>query len=251
MNTRHLSRRAVGRLANRGFELVGRDRLSFAKIEKRDDLIHIGTEYGGWVVPSRALNSGSICYCAGCGEDISFDLGLIEEYGCPVFAFDPTPRAVEYVRRVAGQNPRYHFGDVGLWHEDGTLRFYAPSNPSHVSHSIVNLQGTTEYIEGKVRRLSHIMKENGHGHIDLLKIDIEGAEYKVLDSILEDRLDVRVICVEFDECFHPLDGGYKRRIRSSIRALAAQGYRLVCSQGGGNYTFMRDTGDSVPGPCRS
>jgi FkbM family methyltransferase len=49
------------------------------------------------------------------------------------------------------------------------------------------------------------MEQLGHDRIDLLKIDIEGAEYKVIESILADKLDIRVICVEYDECFNPID----------------------------------------------
>ncbi len=43
------------------------------------------------------------------------------------------------------------------------------------------------------------MRENGHAHIDLLKIDIEGAEYRVLAELVANRLPVRWLCVEFDQ----------------------------------------------------
>ena len=57
------------------------------------DLITIGTEYGGWTIPANYLTESSICYLAGAGEDISFDVGIVEKYGCQVLLFDPTPRA--------------------------------------------------------------------------------------------------------------------------------------------------------------
>lgn len=185
------------------------------------------------------LNADSICYCAGCGEDISFDLGLIDLIGCQVFAFDPIPRAIDYVGVVAAGNPKYHFFSVGLWDKQASLRFFAPKNSSHVSHSLLNLQKTDQYICVNVKRLSCLMKELGHNRIDLLKIDVEGAEYKVLNSILEDGLDVKVLCVEYDECFNPLDAKYKHRVKSSVSSLIRHGYSLVCSQGNGNYTFIK------------
>lgn len=49
----------------------------------------IGSEYGGWVVPRGSVSRSSICYCVGVGEDVSFDLGLISQFGCAVHAFDP------------------------------------------------------------------------------------------------------------------------------------------------------------------
>src|SRR5690606_25746429 len=53
----------------------------------------LGTRYGGWYVPSDLLNAQSICYCIGAGEDISFDIELINRFDCHVYTFDPTPRA--------------------------------------------------------------------------------------------------------------------------------------------------------------
>lgn len=200
----------------------------------------IGTKYGGWVVPTDLLNNKSICYCAGCGEDISFDTRLIDEFGCDVYAFDPTPRAIKYVENVTNKNPNYHFYAFGLWDKADTLKFFAPKNSKHVSHSLLNLQKTQEHIFVKVKRLANIIKDLGHSKIDLLKIDIEGAEYKVIESIIEDDIDIKIICVEYDECSNPLDAGYKQRIRKSVARLIEHNYSLVCLQGNGNYTFIKN-----------
>jgi FkbM family methyltransferase len=240
MKAQRILRKILKQLSTGAFKLLGWDIISLARIKSRSDMKEIGTKYGGWVVPIGLLDSGSICYCVGCGEDISFDIGLIDNFGCHVFSFDPTPRAIKYVENVAGQNSKYHFVEIGLWDKEDTLKFYAPKNPEHVSHSIVNLQKTTDYIEVKVKRLRKIMRENGHEKIDLLKLDIEGAEYKVIDSIIEDNIDIKVICVEFDEWSNPLDNKYKMRIRSSIDSVLAYGYSLVWSQGNGNYTFVKN-----------
>ena len=229
------------RLSDYIFRLFGREPISHTKITGRRDLKEIGTKYGGWVVPTILFDANSICYCVGCGEDISFDLGLIDYFQCDVYGFDPTPRAIKYVRSVADQIPKYHFFDVGLWDKEDTLKFFVPKNPEHVSHSLLNIQKTEEHISVKVNRLSSLMKELNHHKVDLLKIDIEGAEYKVIQSIIEDGIDIKVICVEFDECFNPLDTKYKDRIRSSVKSLIKSGYKLVYVQGNGNYTFVKKT----------
>lgn len=240
MDVFHVFNRVISRLSFYAFRVLGRDNLSMAEIVSRKDLSELGTEYGGWVIPSELFSADSICYCVGCGEDISFDLALIERFGCEVFAFDPTPRAIQYVKSKAGQNLKYHFDEIGLWDKEDTLKFYVPKDPTHVSHSAVNLQKTDEYIELRVKRLSDIMEQNKHKKIDLLKIDIEGAEYKVIDSIIADNLSVNVICVEYDECFNAIDKDFKKRIRASVERLLNAGYSLVCTQGNGNYTFVRN-----------
>ena len=241
MRYQQIPRKIIRKLLGYYDKLFGIDPISRVKISGRDDLKEIGTQYGGWIVPTSLFNEDSICYCAGCGEDISFDLGLNDYFQCEVYGFDPTPRAIQYVRSVTDQNPKYHFFEVGLWDKEDTLKFFVPQNAEHVSHSLLNIQKTEEYISVKVNRLSSLMKELNHHRIDLLKIDIEGAEYKVIQSIIEDVIDIKVICVEFDECFNPLDTKYNDRIRLSINSLISFGYSLVCVQGKGNYTFVKDT----------
>jgi len=223
------------------FRIFGFDKVLGIRIRKRNDLKSIGTRYGGWVIPTTLLDAESICYCAGCGEDISFDMGLIEEIGCDVFAFDPTPRAIKYVSKVAGNNSQYHFFDVGLWDREDKLRFYVPKNPDHVSHSLLNIQKTNDYIDVRVNSLPRIMESLGHRTLNLLKLDIEGSEYKVIQSIIENNIEVNIICIEYDECFNPIDRNYKNRIKNSVKSMLEAGYSLVCAQGDGNYTFVNDS----------
>jgi FkbM family methyltransferase len=235
-----LPQKIAQRLLNLIHGLMDRGELLDCEVSTRNDLKQIGTKYGGWVVPTDLLDANSICYCVGCGEDISFDLGLIDEFNCHIFGFDPTPRAIDYVKKKIAGCDRYHFFDVGLWDQTDILKFYVPKNRDHVSHSVINLQKTSDYFEAKVDRLSQIMQANGHHHLDLLKLDIEGAEYKVIQSILQDQLDIKILCIEYDECFNPLDRNYKQRVRESVNSLINAGYTLVCIQQDGNYTFVKE-----------
>jgi len=198
----------------------------------------IGSDYGGWIVPTALIRTDWICYCGGVGEDITFDLGLIERFGCAVFAFDPTPRAIAFAATRGAEEPRFRFMSVGLWSEDATLRFYAPRDPSHVSHSIVNLQGTDEYFEGHCRSLRSLMAELGHGSIDLLKIDIEGAEHRVIRSMFASGVRPTVLSTEIDQPVSPW------RFWTTIRRVRSAGYTLVAVDGW-NFTFVRS--DALPG----
>jgi len=214
------------------------------------------------VIPSQVLKFGSICYCVGAGEDVSFDLELVRRFGAEVWILDPTPRAVNHFAALrdhtlrgesypinrdttltyefsAGDLARVHYLPVGLWSKDDVLKFFAPADSEHVSHSIVNIQRTNSFVELEVRRLKNVMSDLGHTHIDLLKLDIEGAEFAVLDSILEDKLDIDVICCEYDEWHHPLDNSAIKRINSSITRMKKAGYILADLDHECNAMFMR------------
>jgi hypothetical protein len=153
----HMLRLLFFRLTQKLFQAVNRDHISMQRITKRGDLQKVGSSYGGWVVPSQSINENSICYCVGCGDDISFDMGLIERFECKVYAFDPTPRSIQYVRETVASQPNYHFFDFGIWDENCSIKFYAPQNPKHISHSIINLQKTHDFFEAKVKKLIDVM----------------------------------------------------------------------------------------------
>lgn len=238
MNAASTMKRALYRLHRDTSRAMGRDALTGLRIQSRRDLVRLGSQYGGWIVPASVVHPDSICYCAGVGEDISFDLALMERFRCEVHAFDPTPRAIDFVRRTAADVRGFHFHPVGIWERDEQLRFYAPSNPEHVSHSVMNLQRTQSFFEAPCRSLPSLMKQLGHARIDLLKLDIEGAEQRVLAAMLHDGLTVKVLCVEFDEATLEWTPERKQRIVASADALVAQGYRLVAQEGRSNYTFV-------------
>ena len=186
----------------------------------RPDMVRIGTEYGGWSVPSTLIDEESVCYCAGVGTDITFDLGLIEHFGCPVFAFDPTPSSARHIADLGEIDPRFNFKPVGVWSDDTSLRFYEPDR-GDTNFSVVNLHESTGYFDAPVRSLPSLMAELGHDAIDLLKLDIEGAEYEALKPILDGTLRPTVLCVEL----HKVEG-LKMHFRT-VRALRAIGYETV------------------------
>lgn len=192
----------------------------------------LGTEYGGWWIPLELIDASWVCYCGGVGEDASFDLALMKEKGCTVYGIDPTPRAIAYAERVRKDNPDYGFLPYGLWSEATTLKFYSPANKEHVSHSMVRgFRGQErDYISVPCRSIPSIMQELGHTRLDLLKIDIEGSEYAVLDSLLKAKVFPRVLCVEFDQPTHIYNtSGITMLIKplSMIARLQAAGYVLA------------------------
>ncbi len=228
----------LNKIKDKAYRTLELDPFSKHKIRSLPNLERIGTQYGGWVVPTDLLDQKSVCYCAGVGEDISFDMGLLKRFNCRVYAFDPTPRAIEYVKNKVQGNPNYTFYDIGLWDKNEKLKFYAPADKDHVSHSILNLQKSKKYFVGRCKSLKEIMEENKHTKIDLLKLDIEGAEYKVIESIIADKLDIGIICVEYDEAHHPLDKRYGARIKKSLKSLLSLNYMIVHVEGNCNYTLV-------------
>jgi hypothetical protein len=83
--------------------------------------------------------------------------------------------------------------------------------------------------------IGSLMQRNRHSHIDLLKLDIEGCEYEVIESILKSRLPIWQIAVEFH---HGILPGFTRgQTIQTMLKLMTRGYALV-DQTGANHTFV-------------
>jgi FkbM family methyltransferase len=198
-------------------------------IENWDNALKsIGTPYGGYTIPDNVLTSDSIIYSLGLGEDASFDIGIIESYKCQVRIFDPTPRSITFYDKELAQYPQISFYPIGVWDDDCEIKFYSPKDPTHVSHSIDNLQNTESYFQAKVKRLQTIITELKDCYIDLLKIDIEGAEYAVLQDMIASNIKPLIICLEF----------HKPDNNEMISALNKAGYKIINSNTLLQYTFI-------------
>jgi FkbM family methyltransferase len=152
---------------------------------------------------------------------------VIERYGCRVHAFDPTPRSVAYVSRL--DEPRLCFHAVGLWSSDTAQHFRPPTNPANVSHSISAAAGDGGFTAA-CRSVPSLMSELGHDRIDLLKLDIEGAEYDALSAMFGAGVEPRCVAVEFH--------GGLRPAASCVRSLRRRGYVPVAVDGW-DATFVR------------
>ncbi|MGY4330317.1 FkbM family methyltransferase [Bradyrhizobium sp. LB7.2] len=200
-----------------------RGRIIHRKTVSIDDRI-LGSDYGGWSVDCSLLGEKSIVYSFGVGEDISFDLELIRRVGCNVHAFDPTPISVGWIKKQrVTSNLQFH--DFGLSGQDGLIEFHVPAGGGGHSFSIsaqpdAHQQGI---VSCSVKRLNTIMVELGHRSIDLLKMDIEGFEYEVLEDMMRCGLRPRILLVEFHHTYY---GIKKEKTLATVKRLLAYNYSI-------------------------
>jgi len=220
------------RMARRSIRFVrGHD--CFFRTDLNLKSIRLGSDYGGWDIPDGTITPSSVVYAAGIGTDISFDLALISRFNSQVHAFDPTPKSIEWLE--AQKLPKnFHHYPWGLADHDGTVQFHIPKNPAHVSHSMVESQVTCkESVVVSVRTIASIMAELGHARLDLLKMDIEGAEYAVLADLLSSSLRPTLLLVEFHHRFKSIGA---KATRKAIASLKNESYRLYSVSPSGEET---------------
>jgi FkbM family methyltransferase len=214
--------------------LAGRDLGFYPSIRVASEFL--GSEYGGWAVCTRFLNADSVIYSVGIGEDVSFDLALIQKLRCDVHAFDPTPKSLAW---LAKQNlpSQLHIYPLGLADFDGKSYFAPPKNENHVSHTLIQASVETKAIEVEMRTLTSLMQELGHQTLDLLKMDIEGAEYDVIRFICHEAIPIKQILVEFHHGIYP--NLALKHTKQAIESLLEKGYKIFAiSPTGREYHFI-------------
>jgi FkbM family methyltransferase len=208
------------------------------KIDVRRKTLLLGADYKvSWTIDPSLLSANSIVYSCGVGQDISFDCQLIDHFGVSVHAFDPTPQCIAWIAEQ--ECPRgFHFHPFGIAAEDGTIELHAPANiDDDISHSAVR-SSEAESVSVPVRRIKSIMDELGHDRIDLLKMDIEGCEYQVLESLLEDRLTVKQLLVEFHHRWPEI--GMQRTVQC-LALLREHGFQVFAVSGlWDEYSLIRE-----------
>jgi FkbM family methyltransferase len=229
-----------------------------------NNLIKMGTNYGGWYIPEQMnLNADSIVYSGGVGEDISFDIKLQSKYGCTVILIDPTKKALDhynealaffgdtrtkftgniqpdYYAQIRAETPNFDkikYVNLGLWNIPDTLKFYKQSNQNYVSQSLIENMFGDNYDLVQVDTIGNIMAANGHTKIDLLKLDIEGAEIPVIHQMLDDGIYPRYLLVEFDLLLKQKDPK-KQTHRLIERLITNEGYQMLKNDNL-NITFSR------------
>lgn len=197
----------------------------------------LGDESTGcqWTFCPTGLDATSIIYSGGVGKDVTFDHALANRFGCSIWLFDPSPTGRETMALPENHRAEFHFLQVGISGKNEHLHLAPPTNPEEGSWFAAS-SGSSECVTVECRSLQTLMHDNGHTHIDLFKLDIEGPEYGVLDDLLQRRLSVRQICVEYH---HGMLPGIRRSqtIRSVFRLLTA-GYSLI-HKVGNNHTFIK------------
>ena len=234
------------------------------KIEPCGPLLRLGSDYGGWTIADRPNLVGCTAISAGLGEDASFDVELAARFGASVIVVDPTPRAIDHfealhahIGRAAttgyvpgGAQPisAYDLSAISaeqlrierkaLWIDEHPIRFYKPADPTHVSHSI-KFQAADEanFITVPTITMTQILNDLPPQSFRLLKMDIEGAEIDILETIphwptLPDQL-----LVEFDVLREP-GAPSKAAVERIDAILRERGYRCGHFDGSRNYLYV-------------
>ena len=189
----------------------------------------LGSSYGGWKFIELDNLKNSVIISCGLGEDISFDIEMLNKFNLDIIFVDPTPRAIEHYNKVLLKlgnkksrnysndgmqsvdsyelsnikNSQLSLIDRAIWKNSEKKNFIFPKNKKNVSLSFSNFDNSyrsdTEYIYVGTLTYDEIITNFNIKSLPLIKLDIEGSELEVIRNILNSKILPDQILVEFDE----------------------------------------------------
>lgn len=201
----------------------------------------LGSSYGGWYVATHLLPAAPRVLSLGVGTDVTFDRIMIDRFGATVVGCDPTPVASATVSRAGLSEPQYAFIPAAVSDFDGQGTFepvLEGGRPSGCYRLTRAGTGVDARIDVQVRSIDSIVHERFPAGLDLVKMDIEGAEYEVLPALLASGARPGQVLVEFH---HRFPGRGVAATMSAVHELREAGYSLVkLSDQGPEYTFVHE-----------
>lgn len=125
---------------------------------------------------------------AHCGESI---LTAKQRFGdhTIVISFEPVPGLAKQLQEIHKDNPTVNVQNSAVWISDDVKRFYLSEQYTDGSSLLTSLNALREdhYIDIPCFDLSSWIKQTfSEKDYIILKLDIEGAEYEVLNKMIED-----------------------------------------------------------------
>jgi FkbM family methyltransferase len=141
---------------------------------------------------------------------------ISQRYAPSIHAFEPNPRSYEALREKQRQFPGLHPIPWGLGATSETTRISLRGLGSSIYPNARADEGA-EWEEVRILAVDEAWSDLQLDQVDLMKINIEGAEFPLLERMIECDLLPRVKCflIQFHE-WHPRAYGRRKRIRQAL-----------------------------------
>ena len=163
------------------------------------------------------LDENSLVFDIGGFEGL-FAQEIFNLYNSNIFIFEPVPLFCNKIEKLFLENQKIKIFRFGLSAKDNTQAIKIKGNESSI------------YINGKenlkvqFKSISDFFNEKKINHVDLMKINIEGGEFDLLDQLIKSKLVTRIDNIQVQ--FHNFFDNSKDR-REGIRKQLKQTHYLT------------------------
>jgi len=179
--------------------------------------------------------------------DIGANIGLFscvisQKIGAEnVVAFEPSPPAYQKLKKNSELNGNFHHFQIAASDTDDVIEFSVDVGDTQSRMSTINTDSSaTDYEIQEVtsRKLSSVVKNEDIPLPTIAKVDVEGAEFKVLKGM--DRL-LDSIQIIYCEIHHPALDGFNTDGEEIIEYLESSGFEVKTLHQRGDNEFVKAT----------
>ncbi len=120
-------------------------------------------------------------------DSLVFDIGgyegqwasdIFSKYSCRIYVFEPIPEYANNIEKRFSRNEKIRIFKFGLGNSTKNAKISLNNDRSSF------LKGGKEYRNSQIVRAVNFIKEHDINEIDLMKINIEGGEYDLLEDLI-------------------------------------------------------------------
>ena len=178
------------------------------------------------------FDSSSLLIDVGCGHEAEFALYAIEAYGCRTVGVDPTKKHEPFLTAIEEKTEgRFRYLNCAVASTNGTLTFFESTENESGSlldnHTNVLRDHVYSY-DVEAVTLRKLLEKIGVEEADFLKLDLEGAEYNLLESVdINDLSRFRQVFVEFHHhCIPDRSKQDTEELAASLREMGLKSFSL-------------------------
>jgi FkbM family methyltransferase len=185
--------------------------------------------YNAWVADrgdlikrlDYALGSDAVVWDVG-GYEGQWASDIVARFGCRVHVFEPAWQASEFIRRRFAANPLVTIHNFALGDTEEETKLNLAGDGS----SMIIEPSRSEVEKIIVRDIVGVWRELGATRIDLMKINIEGEEYDLLNRLIDTNTITKISDVQVQ--FHDFVPNAERRRKQIGTALERTHVRTWC-----------------------
>ena len=159
------------------------------------------------------LNSDSLVLDLG-GYQGQWASDIYAKYRCKVVVFEPYEKYAEEINQRFGGNPEITVHTLGLSNKDAVLNIAIDEESS----SIFKADAAANTAEISLKQAKAFLQAQGYKQIDLMKINIEGGEYDLLDHLIAEGLTQNIHDLQIQ--FHDFVPDAMTRMKAIQQALS-------------------------------
>lgn len=165
------------------------------------------------------LDSNSLVFDVG-GYKGEWSEEIIKKYDCHIFIFEPVPEYYEIIRQKFENNHKIHAFNLALGSSDKRSKIGILKDSSS-AYKI-----SDDQIEICSADIVDFLNKNNINKIDLMKINIEGGEYELLEHLINNNLINRIQNIQVQ--FHDFLPNAKQRMNLIQKNLEMTHHLTYC-----------------------